>query len=77
MLVLSRREGESIKIGDDITLVFYDVQGDRVRIGIDAPKDVSIVRCELLQIAEENKEALNKSDVKSVRSIIGGLGLKK
>ncbi len=77
MLVLSRREGESIKIGDDITLVFYDVQGDRVRIGIDAPKDVSIVRCELLQIVEENKEAVSTPAVKDVRSIIGGLGLKK
>ncbi len=76
MLVLSRREGESIKIGDDIILHFYDVQGDRVRIGIDAPKNVSIVRSELLQIVEENKEAVGKADVTSVKSIFGGLSKK-
>ncbi len=72
MLVLSRREGESIKIGDNITLIFYDVQGDRVRIGIDAPKDIAIVRTELLQVAEQNKEAA-VATVKDIRSVIGGL----
>ncbi len=76
MLVLSRREGESIKIGDDITLVLYEVQGDRVRLGIDAPKDVAIVRSELLQIAKENKEAAVAA-VKNIRSVIEGLGIDK
>ncbi len=76
MLVLSRREGESIKIGDDITLVFYDVQGDRVRVGIDAPKEIAIVRTELLQIAEQNKEAVSRP-AKNLRSVIGGLKIDK
>ncbi len=76
MLVLSRREGESIKIGDDITLVFYDIQSDRVRIGIEAPKEISIVRTELLQIAEQNKEAVSLP-TKNLRSVIGGLKIDK
>jgi carbon storage regulator CsrA len=47
MLVLSRREQETIRIGKDITITVVKFQGDRVRIGIDAPKDVRIVRGEL------------------------------
>lgn len=44
MLVLSRREGESIRIGDDIRLVVVAIDGARVRLGIDAPAEVPILR---------------------------------
>lgn len=47
MLVLSRKEGERIVIGDNITLVISKVSGNRVTIGIEAPRDVKIVRSEL------------------------------
>ena len=47
MLVLSRKEGERIVIGDNITLVVTKVSGNRVTIGIEAPKDVKVVREEL------------------------------
>jgi len=47
MLVLSRKEGERISIGDNITLVVSKVNGNRVTIGIEAPRDVKIVRGEL------------------------------
>jgi len=47
MLVLGRRDGEGIQIGDDIT-VAVKILGDRVRLVIEAPKDVRIVRTELL-----------------------------
>jgi carbon storage regulator CsrA len=47
MLVLSRKEGERIVIGDNITLVVSKVNGNRVTIGIEAPRDVKIVRGEL------------------------------
>ena len=46
MLCLTRKAGESIKIGDDITIVIIDSRG-QVKIGIDAPKDVVILRSEL------------------------------
>lgn len=48
MLVLRRKIGESITIGNDIVVTVLDVEGDRVKVGIDAPIDITIVRSELL-----------------------------
>lgn len=47
MLVLSRKFGEKVVIGDDITVMIMDVTGNRVRVGIDAPDDVRVLRNEL------------------------------
>ena len=47
MLVLSRKEGESIIINENITIVVTRIQGGKVRIGIEAPKDVPVRRQEL------------------------------
>lgn len=47
MLVLSRKVGEAIKLGDDITVVVTAIKGGRVRLGVEAPKDVVISRGEL------------------------------
>jgi carbon storage regulator len=47
MLVLSRKEGERISIGDNITLIVSKVSGNRVTIGIEAPRDVKVIRSEL------------------------------
>jgi len=47
MLVLSRRENERIKLGENIVVTVIRVNGDRVRLGIDAPRDVLILRDEL------------------------------
>lgn len=59
MLVLSRKENETIKIGDDIEIRILEVKGDTVRVGIEAPKKVDILRGELVQsISETNTEAL-------------------
>jgi len=49
MLILSRRVGETIKIGDDISFTVLNISGNQVRLGLDAPKDVNIVRSELIQ----------------------------
>ena len=48
MLILSRKAGEKIYIGDDIVLVVTKIDRGKVRIGIDAPKDIPILREELL-----------------------------
>ncbi len=59
MLVLSRKTNETIKIGDNIELRILEVKGDTVRIGIEAPKSVDILRGELVQsISETNTEAV-------------------
>lgn len=47
MLVLSRKPGEKIRVGAHITLTVIEVQGNRVRLGIDAPPEVPILRSEL------------------------------
>jgi carbon storage regulator len=47
MLVLSRREQEKIRLGDSIVVTIIRVSGERVRIGIEAPPDVSVLRDEL------------------------------
>lgn len=58
MLVLSRKKGESIVIGDDIELSIVDVRGDSVRIGIKAPRAVSIYRKEIYEeIIAANRQA--------------------
>jgi|GEM_PF-441639 len=57
MLVLSRYRDESIYIGDDIVITVVDIRGDRVRIGVQAPPDISVHRQEVYEaIKKENKE---------------------
>lgn len=58
MLVLSRKNRQSIVIGDDIIVKVVEIKGDSVRLAIDAPTDISIYRGEIHQaIMEANKEA--------------------
>ena len=58
MLVLSRQRDESIIIGDNIVITVVDVRGDKVRLGIDAPREVSVHRREIYEaIQRENKQA--------------------
>jgi len=63
MLVLTRKIGETLIIGDDIRITVVSVGGGRVKIGIDAPRSVSVHREELLVDAKSSPEAHNKSDV--------------
>jgi len=64
MLVLTRKKGQSVIINDNIEITVLEVQGDQVRLGIDAPRDVSIHRKEVfLEIKEENKKAANIGNV--------------
>lgn len=59
MLVLTRKPGQKILIGEDIVIQVVDVQGDNVKIAVDAPKQVKIYREELYAaIIKENKAAL-------------------
>ena len=55
MLVLSRKQDEKIMIGDNITLMVISIQGDKVRLGIDAPKEVSIHREEVYKAIQEER----------------------
>ncbi len=58
MLILTRKPGESLYIGDDVKVCIVEIKGNQIRLGIDAPRDVRIYREEIyLQILEENKQA--------------------
>ncbi len=62
MLILTRKSGESITIGDDIKITVVEVKGKQVRIGIDAPRSYMIHREEVyLNIQEENRRAAKES----------------
>lgn len=58
MLVLTRKIGETIKIGDDITVHILDQQGNHIRVGIAAPKDVLVYREEIYQKIQHEKAEL-------------------
>lgn len=58
MLVLTRKRNQSIMVNDNIELTIIDIQGDQVRVGINAPKDVKVFRKEVyVEMTEENQRA--------------------
>ena len=62
MLVVKRKQGEGIKIGDDIEITIIKLEDNTVKIAIEAPKDIKILRSELYkEILEENKRALEST----------------
>jgi len=70
MLVLARKKDQSIIIGDNIEITILDIQGDQVRIGINAPKNVTIHRKEVyLMITEENKKASQVANVDALKEM--------
>jgi len=57
MLILTRRVGESLMVGDDITITVLGVKGNQVRIGVNAPKDVAVHREEIFNRIHEGEDA--------------------
>ena len=67
MLVLTRKPGEKIFIGDNVSLTVVEVKGDSVRIAVDAPREVKIYRGEIFEaIIAENKAAAIAGDIKQL-----------
>jgi carbon storage regulator len=62
MLVLSRKQQEQIKIGDQITVTIVRVKGNTVRVGIEAPRDVRVIRGELPKMDAESAETIAEGD---------------
>lgn len=73
MLVLTRKTDQSIMIGDNIKVIVVDIRGDQVKLGIDAPRDVSVHRKEIYEeIQAENRRAALKTgvDVKALDDLV-------
>jgi carbon storage regulator len=68
MLVLTRKSNQSIMIGDDIEVSVLSIMGEKVRIGIQAPRDIPVFRKEVyLEIQQERNGAVEATDSASVR----------
>jgi len=62
MLVLTRKKGESIMLGNDIEVTIVSVDGDQIKLGINAPKQIEVHRKEIyLSIQQENQQAANQT----------------
>jgi carbon storage regulator len=61
MLVLSRKKNESIIINDNITVTVIEIRGDKVRLGIEAPKDVTVHRREVYEAIQNQARAADQS----------------
>lgn len=70
MLALSRKKGEAIVINNNVEVTILEVKGDQVKVGISAPKDVSIYRKEVyIQIQEANKESGDTEGLKALQNL--------
>ncbi len=73
MLVLQRKKGQALMIGDDIKISVVEVSPDGVRLAIDAPKSVKILREELVEATAVNKQSvIDGKDLQSVKSLLFG-----
>lgn len=65
MLVLSRHRDESIMIGDDVVITIVDIRGDKVRLGIKAPQEITVHRQEVYDAIKRENEATQESSANS------------
>lgn len=59
MLILQRKKDQELLIGDNISITILDIGNDWVKLAIDAPRDISIMRSELIEAASANEEAVS------------------
>jgi carbon storage regulator len=71
MLVLTRRPGQSILVGEDVELVVVRIEGDRVVLGIAAPREVRVIRAELLRDVEDENRASSAARDR-IRALLAG-----
>lgn len=68
MLVLSRKKNESIVINNDIKIVVVEIRGDKVRLGVEAPREVPVHRREVYDAIQRSKETLGDAAPESIES---------
>ena len=65
MLILTRRVGEKIIIGDNVTIALLGIKGNQARLGIEAPKDITVHREEIYQLIQNQKQQINAELISS------------
>ena len=72
MLALSRKKGEALVIANNIEVTILEIQGDQVKLGITAPREVPVYRKEIyLQIQDSNKAATDVSGMQALKDLLG------
>ena len=78
MLILTRKPGESLYIGDNVKVTIVEIKGNQIRVGIEAPSELRIYREEIyLQILDENKKAAEGVTESSLDQLSGWKGMSK
>lgn len=75
MLILTRKNGQSFQIGDDIIVTVIEISGDKAKIGIDAPRDLRVLREELCQTMKSNRQAAGSVTEDTLRKLAANLKL--
>ena len=73
MLILQRKPGESVVIGEDISISVVSVEGGRVRLAISAPQEIPILRSELLDATEANRDSSAGADPAELLGLLVGM----
>lgn len=74
MLILQRKPGEALRIGNDITVSIVSIDGGRVRLAIDAPTDIPILRSELVETIAANQESVvEQVSANELLALFGGV----
>ncbi|MBS5522507.1 MAG: carbon storage regulator [Clostridiales bacterium] len=72
MLILKRKKGQGVQIGENIKISLVDIDGDNVKISIEAPREVKILRNELAEAAKVNQEAARQISKEALLSFLDG-----
>lgn len=69
MLILTRKSGEGIRIGDSITLKIIEIRGNQVRVGVEAPRNVSVHREEIYELIQHQNESASEASPESAEML--------
>lgn len=73
MLILTRKSGQGFRIGNDIEITITEISGDKVRVGIEAPREVKVLRSELSETVEQNVQAASPAKTGNLKALAAGL----
>lgn len=77
MLILTRKSGQSFHVGDEVTITITEIVGDKVKIGIDAPQTMRVLRGELERTMESNRQAAGLTEESALRALAASLSARK